>query len=303
MTELDPNIVLKAFAAPQLDIAGSVAKWRTIADATAAAQRRQVTQGREDTEYARQQDARTSLADLVASGKIGGGKTNSDSRMGGTVPLSSLANGIPQTSGTVPPPAPDAASGPWDRYVRADPKGALQYRKDQFSQTKARFDLAHRVNDASLEMLGGVYDQASYDRAKQSARALYEQYGTNFDDLNLPEAYSPEMVRSLQMRAMDARHQMTAMLAEHRLQWNQDDDQLDNARADRNTDSLITDRTSRRGEARRYHDQADGSRRRGQDMRPATRSVGGRRGAARPTATGPNGEKVEFDGKAWVPVQ
>jgi hypothetical protein len=50
MTELDPNIVLKAFANPQLDVAG-------LMDQRAKAQREQVLQGRQDSEYAAQQAA------------------------------------------------------------------------------------------------------------------------------------------------------------------------------------------------------------------------------------------------------
>lgn len=55
------------------------------------------------------------------------------------------------------------------------------------------------------------------------------------------------------------------------------------------------DRTRRRGQ-----DVRDATQRRGQDTRSTTR---GRRDTARPTATGPNGEKVEWDGKSWVPVK
>lgn len=90
--------------------------------------------------------------------------------------------------------------------------------------------------------------------------------------------------------------------AERRLDIHEENVDADNARADRNTDSVISDRTARRGETKRYHDQSDTTRRRGQDRPRAGRASGGR-SSARPTATGPNGEKVEFDGKAWVPAR
>ena len=53
--------------------------------------------------------------------------------------------------------------------------------------------------------------------------------------------------------------------AERRLDIYEENVDADNARADGNTDSVISDRAARRGEARRYHDQSDTTRRRGQD--------------------------------------
>jgi len=196
-----------------------------------------------------------------------------------------------------------ARSPAWQNYVQADPDGAMDYAKQTEGWTADHFKHARNLNSAVLGILGSVYDQGSYDRAKQQARALYGRYGVNLDDFNLPDQYSPDLVHGLQMQALDTKQQLMQV-----------DREQDNQRQDRNTDSMITTREERVDEARRYHNQADATRRRGQDVaastarrgqdvRGAGHSGGRSGGAARPTATGPNGQKLEFDGKAWVPVR
>lgn len=116
------------------------------------------------------------------------------------------------------------------------------------------------------------------------------------------------------MKALDAKQQFAAMHAERKLEWDQTDDELDNARADRNTDSLITDRSGRRAETQRYHGEREAKTRRGQDMRDGTTRRGqdvraataGKRGTGyTATAVGPGGVRIHYDAtaKAWVDEQ
>jgi hypothetical protein len=86
--------------------------------------------------------------------------------------------------------------------------------------------------------------------------------------------------------------------------------EADNARADRNTDSLIAERQARVGEYARHNRASEANTRRGQDVTDKRvrgsagyQGRGGKGGAARPTATGRNGQKVEWNGKAWVRVR
>jgi hypothetical protein len=111
--------------------------------------------------------------------------------------------------------------------------------------------------------------------------------------------------------------------ADRRLEADVADDEADNERADRNTDSLISDRVERRGltargqniassDRRRGQDVASGDRRRNQDMtdrrtrESAAFQGGGRRGRGGqvPTATNPQtGERMEFRAGKWVPAK
>lgn len=99
--------------------------------------------------------------------------------------------------------------------------------------------------------------------------------------------------------------------ADRSLDWRMEDDRADNARADRNTDSLVSDRVARRGltargqdvasRDRRYStDRTSSDRRRGQDvtdkrMREGFGSSGGRRGGKAPATLPRIATKAEYD--------
>lgn len=221
-------------------------------------------------------------------------------------PLSSLVT-------TASPQRPQGPSA-FERLARTDPDRAVSYQKDQTAITRDQFKMAQDVNEGSLQILSGVSDQASYDAAKRSAQALYSKYGFNLDDLQLPAEYSPATVNRLRFQAMSTQKQLEQIRADRKLDWDIEDDEIDNTRSDRNLGSLITDRDQRRAETARYHnsqqatsrrgqDMRERTQRRGQDLRPPPRTSRGSGYKTRPTATGPNGQKMEFDGKAWVPVK
>jgi hypothetical protein len=98
-------------------------------------------------------------------------------------------------------------------YVGAgDVGGAMQFDQQQRAEKLAQIDILHKVNDYGLQLLGGVTDQASYDQATAQAKAMYEQYGVPFPQL--PVAYSPGVVRALQMRSLSAKDQLDAAARE-----------------------------------------------------------------------------------------
>lgn len=279
------------------------------------------------SDYERQQNARKTLADLIlgqtpdAPGMV----TAADYRQGPTNPLPSfMTPGINPEASVQPqdilraegmPNAKPNGPSPWEQYVRYDPQGALDLRATTQDWQGDQFKMARDLNEGVLQILGGVYDQASYERGKNKARALYGRHGVNLQDFQLPDEYSPELIRSLQMEAMDTRHQLDTVRRERKLEWDIEDDQLDNERMDRNTDSLIETREDRLAEyernnrersgiQRRGQDMNDRRGRRGQDMRDSRAATGSSsRASSRPTATDANGNKVEWNGKAWVPVK
>jgi len=118
----------------------------------------------------------------------------------------------------------------------------------------------------------------------------------------IPAQYpGPEAVGQLLERALPIKERLDYLL-------DVANTKADNERADRNTDSLIEDREGRRAETRRYNDRRIDTTRRGQDKTDARvrAGQGGKRtsrGKARPTATDAQGNKVEWNGKAWVPVR
>ena len=145
---------------------------------------------------------------------------------------------------------PDTTST-WRDYVRLDPEGAIDFRASTTDWRKDQFEVASKLNEGVLQILGGVYDQQSYERGKNKARALYGRIGIPFEDLNLPDEYSPELVRSLQMEAMDTRHQLDTLRKERKTNWDIEDDQIDNDRLAAAEADRAHDRKQRRAETRR----------------------------------------------------
>ena len=221
----------------------------------------------------------------------------------------------------------------WDAVVRADPQAAIKTSHDLYSDREDQLKDWQHVSQTGMRMLSGATDQASYDRAKLAAQHVFEAYGVGFPDL--PEDYSPENIRSVQMAQLDIEDQIKAALQERKFDWQRTDDELDNSRADRNTSSQIQDRDARRGLTARGQNMTDargrygigvasGDRRRGQDMidkrtreiaaSPSRTRAGGKSGAGSAAAAGsggaltriavgPDGRKVGWNGKAWVPAQ
>jgi hypothetical protein len=193
-------------------------------------------------------------------------------------------------------PAPRAPGGNgWDRVVAADPVAAMKAGHEVFGSREDHLKDWQHVSAAAMKLMGNIQDQEGWDRGKETARHLYDAYGVPFPD-NLPDEYSPEVVRDLQMQQLDIEDQIAAALRERKFDWQQKDDLLDNARADRNTDSTIADRTARRGLTVRGQNMTDArgrqatavasaDRRRGQDLqgsRPRGAGGGSRAASAKP---------------------
>lgn len=146
--------------------------------------------------------------------------------------------------------SPDA----YQRAVRADPTEFLTWQGKRLDVTKKDLEGWRDRNDTAMQILGGVSDQDSYNRARAQVGSLYQRYGEDPAGLNLPEQYSPEAIRDLQLRGMDTSKQLQAIARENRLEWDMEDDRLDNSRADRNQRSLSSYRQGQLANTRRGQD-------------------------------------------------
>jgi hypothetical protein len=165
------------------------------------------------------------------------------------------AGSMPLTSArmSMPGPMSPGADPAWLAYAQADPKGAMEARKtetewqsERLKLNKAGLEEHQAVNSAAIQMLNGVTDQASYDRARADSARLYDQYG--YEHPELPDEYHPELVNALRHRALEIKDDIAADLNERKQQWQQQDDRIDNARDDRRV--AITDRSARSTDAR-----------------------------------------------------
>lgn len=180
-------------------------------------------------------------------------------------------------------------------------KIAMELRNKDQTYRNDRLEHVGKLEDRAMQALGSAHDQASYDRARNIVNRLFSRFNVSADDLGLPEVFSPQALEEVRLRGTTPKDQLGNDRLNRRLDWDIEDDQLDNERMDDREASLARDRAARLTETRRYNQRRDATIRRGQDRRPAPRSSSGV--SARPTATDANGRKVQWNGQAWVPVQ
>ena len=203
--------------------------------------------------------------------------------------------------------------------LMASPEKFTQFGKQDADWSRSEVNLsrdklksAMEHNEAVGQLIGASVDQPTYTAALDRAEEM------GIDTSKLPKQYVPGFVDNLRRQNLSIRDQLGEMWKQRRFDQTQENIDEDNARADRNTDSMISDRNSRRGLTARGQDMASSDRRRGQDMTDKRErgsysySHGGGRG--RPggggasggythTATDASGRKVGWNGSAWVPVQ
>jgi hypothetical protein len=197
-----------------------------------------------------------------------------------------------------PQSAEDAA---FLRMLRRDPEKAIKMRsqlRDNFlDQVKAESEFY----GLAMGQLGRATDAQSWTAAMQSIAPRAQALGMDLTSVVPAEYPGPEAVQDLLQRALPVKERMDYLLREANIE-------ADNARADRNTDSLIGTREGRLAEYERHNRASESNQRRGQDMvdsraRRKRRGGGGKKGSGRPTAVDGQGNRVEYDGKAWVPVK
>lgn len=186
--------------------------------------------------------------------------------------------------------------------LRIDPKRAFETKSAMRDEAVKRLGVTSDAYDFAISHLANVQDDTSYQTVLAEMDNRLRPLGVDIRTLAPPTFPGPQGVRRLLMSALDAKDQLAAIVSRDRLEAYRADIDADNKRADLNTRSLIDTRQGNLKENRRFHDATIDTRRRGQDIGATTPRGGGK--TARPTATGPDGKtKVEWDGKAWVPVK
>lgn len=201
------------------------------------------------------------------------------------------------------------------RMVQSDPMQALKIQSQLRDNFLGQVEAEHDFYSLAVDELSRATDDASWQQALQMLGPRAEALGGNLFD-HVPQAYpGEEGVRSLLEKAMPVKDRLSHWLREANIE-------ADNVRADRNTDSMIDTRERRASEYERNNRERAANQRRGQDISSSDRKRGqnmtdsrvrsGRSSSAasssrpsrsdRPTATDGQGNKVEWNGKAWVPV-
>lgn len=198
--------------------------------------------------------------------------------------MTDLMGATPGSTSWAPPPpaapqAPPSDSSARDeafaRFVKLDPEGAATMQREDVRTNFQRLQNFERMNNMGMQLLAGVSDQASYDRARQQARALYTRYGEDPSAIDqLPAQWTPELSEQLRLQGMSTQRQLTGLLQQTRLHWDIQDDEIDNDRADDALEDISLDRRERRGLTRRGQDLTDSRGRRGQDIASTDRRRG-----------------------------
>jgi hypothetical protein len=185
------------------------------------------------------------------------------------------------------------------RLIEIDPMAAMKVksaRRDEILEHLKGVDEAYSI---AIQHLGSVADDDSYQRVLETVASRVQPLGIDLRGM-VPAKYpGPEGVRQLLQSAMEAKDQIAALQRGDRLEADVADDEADNSRADRVAGNLIETRNRNAATSERRAAVSE----RNASARRAGPKGKSRPGAKRPTATGPNGAKVEWDGKDWVPVQ
>lgn len=171
-------------------------------------------------------------------------------------PAASAITAASAGAGQVPAQGTDA----WERYVRADPSGAMKTVLDRANLTKAQNEAMFTQMDMIARLARGAVDQETYTAALRQAE------GRGMDVSSLPQEFNPDAVNAIELQALTAKDWLSEQRALRKQDWDIEDDQADNERADRDTDDRISDRAARRGLTARGQNLTDARGRRGQDM-------------------------------------
>ncbi len=222
-----------------------------------------------------------------------------------------------------PPTAQPQSADAIARMFEADPVGTQAFLRDQAER-------ATQVLDRATQMAVTVTDQASLDQFRNQVAMLARRAGVQMDMSQIPATYSPEAMERFRMTSMEVGQQLEAIRQGRETDWRIRDGMADNAREDRNTDSLINHRiadievrreghgvtmrgqdissdTTRRGQdissetSRRGQDISSDTTRRGQDISAETTRQSGaygqgqRRQFTGPRFRQPDGRVIQFD--------
>lgn len=131
--------------------------------------------------------------------------------------------------------------------LKQDPKAAFAIDSSMRDRAADRLKLQRDAYGLAVSRLASAKDQASYDAVLAEVQSQIEPLGISVTD-HLPQQFpGVDGLRDLRLKALDAKDQLSFFLQESNIE-------ADNKRQDRNTESLITDRTERRADQRRYNE-------------------------------------------------
>ena len=157
------------------------------------------------------------------------------------------------------------------RMVQRDPIKALKIRSELRDNFVQRMEHEQEFYGLAVQALSNVQDDTGWQQATQRLAPMAQAMGTDLFSV-VPRTYpGPEGVQALMERAMPVKDQLDYLLREANMN-------ADNARADRNTDSMIATREQRAAEYARNNRERSANQRRGQDMTDRRSRSGGSRG-------------------------
>lgn len=197
-------------------------------------------------------------------------------------------------------PNMDDRNAAFMEMARIDPKQAFQIQSDARDAALDRLKGGQDALRIAASRLASTNDDNSYRAVLADLDAQLMPLGIDISKTVPTTHPGPEGIRKLQMLAMKEAEQLAALDREARTEAMIENYEADNARADRNTDSLIAERGERTGiQRQRAETAAERERRLG-----AGGGRGGRTGGAAKTAVNPEtGERLELRNGKWVPVK
>jgi hypothetical protein len=199
----------------------------------------------------------------------------------------------------------DVRNRAFAEMVKIDPLAAMKIDSEMRDSMLDRLEDADKAYRLAIARLPRVTDETSYQQVLTEVEALLQPLGASIRN-TVPANYpGPEGTRELLMKATDAQQQLAAMDRRFSAEARAADIEADNERADRNTDSLIADRSVRTGIQRQRAETSD---RRESRIAAGGGGRGGKPkksgGGAPPTAVNPTtGERIVFRGGKWVPAK
>ncbi|KKW89405.1 hypothetical protein [Sphingobium chungbukense] len=158
------------------------------------------------------------------------------------------------------------------RLQRINPKLAFSLAEMEADQRTAAYKAITEQVALESRVIGAV--RAAPEADQQRVYSEIRNYLGSRGVTGLPEQWDPALAETHQRMGMTAMQAFNDERADQRLAHDIADDEADNARADRNTDSLIADRNARRGLVARGQDLTDARGRRGQDLASSDRQRG-----------------------------
>jgi hypothetical protein len=226
-----------------------------------------------------------------------------------------VAPGAEESGPPMPPEIARAAQSPdmnvrnaaFKRMMQLNPIEAMKIQSSERDRHLDGMEDANKAFRYAAEALGNARDDATYKQVLDRVEQAVAPLGIDIRSMVPGTHPGPDGIRELQMQALDISQRFAAIDRRFSAEARAADIEADNERADRNTDSLIADRTQRTGIQRQRAETAA-------EREARIAAGGGRRGGGKPRRAGgggsapsavnpQTGERIEFRGGKWVPAK